>query len=227
MKYTKSFISFKEQIELLEQRGIQFKKISKEKAEERISHINYFKLSGYIKKFAITNDNYSSVDFQEILDLYYFDKELRNVLFHSIEKIEISFKTKLAYYIAKEINEKGATSYVVLENWTNKNKVINKRNNSPWTKEEKIAFQEKSYEFQNKIKQYTQRGKNDFINNYFKKYEGEFLPIWMIVEVIDFGMAVQIYSLAKQSLRKEIANTYKLTSKDLDFYLRSLNRERS
>ncbi len=49
--YTKEFKSYKEQLKLLEERGIKFNIISIEEAEKIISNINYYKFSGYIKVF--------------------------------------------------------------------------------------------------------------------------------------------------------------------------------
>ena len=56
--YTKEFKSYKEQLKLLEERGIKFNIISIEEAEKIISNINYYKFSGYIKVFEIETDKY-------------------------------------------------------------------------------------------------------------------------------------------------------------------------
>lgn len=222
MKYTKKFFSFEEQINLLEKRGIQFLNIDKKNAITRVSHINYFKFSGYIKNFEKGKDMYENVDFLEILDLYYFDKELRNLLFNAIEKIEISFKTKLAYYIAEATKEKGGISYVDLKTWVNKDKVIDKYDKKPWEEKDKIKFLKKSIEFKESICRYTARGGDIFVLNYFNKYEEDFLPIWMFIEIADFGKACDMYRIAKTDIRKKVAMDYGLYANDLDFYLKTI-----
>ncbi len=222
MRYTKKFFSFEEQINLLEQRGIQFLSIDKKDAIARVSHINYFKFSGYIKNFEIGKDKYENIDFLEVLDLYYFDKELRNLLFHAIEKIEVSFKTKLAYYIAEATKQKGGIAYVDLKTWVNKDKVIDKNDRSIWEEKDKIKFLKKGIEFKESICRYTARGGDTFVLNYFNKYEEDFLPIWMFIEITDFGKACDMYRIAKTEIRKKVAKDYGLYATDLDFYLKTI-----
>jgi len=216
--YQKDFKSFSEQIDLLESRGIVFNKINKKIAEEKISNINYYKLSGYFKNFESSVDKYSNVEFKEILDLYYFDRELANLLFKLIEKIEISFKTTLAYEISKYIKdhtpgeELKTFKYLRIQNWMDKTKIRNPK--------DKLK---KELEFKNTVTSYTARNISENIQNYFSKYSNEhFIPIWMLIEVIDFGGAYKMYDNSNNDIKKEISKKYSLTKDDFAFYLRSL-----
>lgn len=60
----------------------------------------YNKFSGYMKVFEIPSDKYD-VQFSKFIELYEFDRKFSRIIFEKIEKIEISFKTNLAYSISE------------------------------------------------------------------------------------------------------------------------------
>lgn len=218
LRYLKEFKTFSQQIQLLESRGIVFNKISKQDAEEKLSNISYYKLSSYIKTFEVSVDKYNQTDFQEALDLYYFDRKLSRLLFELIERIEISFKTSLAYYIAEYI-EKNSTEkvktflYLNLKNWVN-----------PCELRDPIKALKKELSFKETIASYTSRNARGCVSYYFNKYtEEHFIPIWMLIEVIDFGVGCNMYEDANTNIKIKVANKFKVSShKDFGFYLRTL-----
>lgn len=214
MKYNKCFLEYENQINLLEERGIKFKEISKEEAVKKISYINYYKLSGYIKNFEISTDKYENVDFKEIIELYEFDRELSSHLFNLIERIEIAFKTNLAYFISKYTKEQGTFGYLKFRNWVD-------LSNKKFSDNSKILKEE--LKFKSSITNYCSRSSNEYIEKYFLKYDEEnFVPLWMLVEVIDFGMGCIMYSNSHRSIRINIANKFTIPETDLGFYLKSL-----
>lgn len=118
LKYMKPHKTYTEQVQLLESRGIIID--DKEFAEQFLSNVNYYKLSGYFKFFEKEDNFFHKTHIQEIIDLYYFDRELRNYLMKLIEKIEISLKTKIAYTIGKNY---GAFGHINLSNFRDRVKV--------------------------------------------------------------------------------------------------------
>lgn len=111
-------LTFQEQIELLKSRGIIVKNV--EKSSEKIENISYYKLKEYATPFICAyidgSPKYKGLEFDELLERYYQDKNLRIHLFHVIEKIEVSLKTRLAY----DLGNMNAYGYLETDKWINK-----------------------------------------------------------------------------------------------------------
>jgi abortive infection bacteriophage resistance protein len=92
MKYQKPPLSIQQQIEKLKQRGLIFH--DEEKAAHYLSNISYYRLRAYTYPFQDNHDpNHpfnQAVSFDDIIDIYVFDRRLRLLVFNSIEKIEIA-----------------------------------------------------------------------------------------------------------------------------------------
>jgi abortive infection bacteriophage resistance protein len=103
--YTKPVLSYPAQLSLLKNRGVI---INDDKAAEKIlSHINYYRLSGYMFPFLEDKSSHTfknNTNFDEIIDLYNFDQELRSLIFNAIAPIEISIRTNILYSLAHEYN---------------------------------------------------------------------------------------------------------------------------
>lgn len=97
----KPWRSFKQQIELLEDRGMIFD--DKANAKHILSQVNYYRLSGYWYPFrqlinnTRLNDFYPSTEFTDVLDIYNFDKKLRILCLQALEVIEMSVRTSIAH----------------------------------------------------------------------------------------------------------------------------------
>ena len=91
--YNKPYKSPKDLVQLLLTRGLIINDFNR--AESYIHNIGYYRLSAYMyphlelpKEKHIYKNNKT---FQNILDLYKFDKKLRLLIFNEIEKIEIAY----------------------------------------------------------------------------------------------------------------------------------------
>ena len=94
ISYNKPYKSAKDLAQLLQTRGLIINDLNR--AENYIRHIGYYRLSAYMfphledpKEKHIYKKNKT---FQNILDLYKFDKKLRLLIFNEIEKIEIAVR---------------------------------------------------------------------------------------------------------------------------------------
>lgn len=183
LKYEKKHKTYFEQVELLKKRNMIID--DDVAAENFLSNVNYYKLSGYFKFFEKEENDFANTHFQEIIDLYYFDRELRIFLMKLIEKFEIALKTKIAYVIAKNYT---AFGHVNPENFFSK---------------------EKQLEFIEKLKEEEKKSKESFIINYKKKYTGEeFTPIWISVEILTLGTISRFYSNMLPKDKKEISDYF-------------------
>ncbi len=91
MKYAKPPLTISDQIKLLEGRGLIIS--DKIKAEKYLANISYYRLSAYLYPFKnLANDEYAKgTTFENVLDSYLFDRELRLLIFDAIERIAHRF----------------------------------------------------------------------------------------------------------------------------------------
>ena len=101
MQYTKKPLTVAEQIDRLEQRGLNFS--DRKLAKNYLQNISYYRLRAYTFPF---QDNKNpcvdheflrdDIDFSDIIDLNVFDRRLRNLVFNELEKIEVAIRTHLS-----------------------------------------------------------------------------------------------------------------------------------
>ena len=88
-------LTFEEQINLFEERGMKFKD-GKDKAKEKLKFINYYKIKEFSLPYMNENKLYKeNVYFEDIIHRFYWDKNLRLYFLRITEKIEISLKQAL------------------------------------------------------------------------------------------------------------------------------------
>lgn len=183
--YNKDFKTYAQQIDILKQRGLNISNASY--ALSKLQHINYYRLSAYFLPFQYPKDGdkkdifLEDKSFEDIIQLYYFDSELRKIIFEAIESIEVYFRTQITYSHASRYEPFG------------------------YLKEE--SFQT-SHEFFEKVmlnlKDETKRSEELFIGHFKDKYQTSDLPIWAVVEVVSFGTISKLYSILKTQEQKEV-----------------------
>ena len=90
-----------DQIELLKRRGMLFK--DEAKAYSQLEKIGYNRLKGYWLDMQSDFNLHifrTDVYFEDIIERYYFDRQLRIILFDAIEQIEIAFRAKMIYHLS-------------------------------------------------------------------------------------------------------------------------------
>lgn len=186
--YCKPHLSYQNQIDLLKSRGLIIHDESY--AITKLKHISYFRLSAYFLPFQSTKDTFNhGTTFEQIIDLYHFDKELRLLTFGAIEKIEIFLRTSIAYNLSKHTNAFG------------------------YTKEENFCARDGDFAWlKDDIVKETGRSKETFIKHFRDNYTDTDLPIWMVVEIISFGTLSKLYSMLCPKIEKEILDGIGLPS---------------
>lgn len=165
--YNKSFKTIDEQIELLKSRGMSFH--DENQAKHYLLNLNYYRLSGYWLPFKQSDESFNpNLYFEDIINIYLFDSGLKALLYQALETIEISAKTKFAYYLSQA---HGAHPLKV-ENFTND-----------------YYFAQSYAKLQSEIERQRDR---DFIKHYREKYSDELPPLWVCVEVMTFGLLSQL-----------------------------------
>lgn len=177
--FSKSHLSYKEQIKLLQSRNLII--TNEQFAIKKLKHLNYYRLSAYFHPYFEEKNRFrDDTKFEDILQLYYFDKEFRNLIFYAIEKIEVYIRTQISYTLSKNV---GVFSYTKTE-----------------------LFHDKKYheDILKIIQSETKRSKEIFVKEFYEKYDEEYLPIWSMVEIISFNTLSRIYANLNESYRKEI-----------------------
>ena len=97
MKYSKSFLSYEAQAELLVQRGMIVPDM--EHLMKCLQYIGYFRLSAYWFPFKNEyDDNFKTgTSFSDIYCRYRFDRRFKTLIFDAIERVETAIKARIVY----------------------------------------------------------------------------------------------------------------------------------
>ena len=113
----KEFKSLDEQLEILRSRGLTIE--DDVQAKDFLLHNNYYRVSGYSWTLRKNDTFFPSATFQNIVDIYSFDHELRHIILEYIEIIEVNMKSIYAYEFTKV---HGPVGYLEESFFTNKAK---------------------------------------------------------------------------------------------------------
>lgn len=102
--YNKPFRSHKDLVEHLSQKGLHIP--SPPTAETTLKNINYYRFKIYLRPFLdiVTNRYRPPASFDDGLELYRFDNELRDYLFSIIGKLEIKLRSRLDQVVTCHTN---------------------------------------------------------------------------------------------------------------------------
>lgn len=155
----KQFLTIDEQINLMLSRDLIIKDIPA--AKNFLLNHNYYRLNPYLKMFADIDNNFSSKVFlEDLIEIYQIDALFRHITLLHLEKFEINFKTKFAYFLAKEYSP----DCLYKDDFFN-----------PFYVDKKTKLMDKL------IKQ-----NNEIAKHHRENYDGV-LPTWAFVELATFG----------------------------------------
>ena len=103
MNYDKQPINIDEQLALLQNRGLMIEDVATAKLQLR--NISYFRIASYLRYIEQDRQHHlykSGSTFEQAINLYLFDKELRQLIFKAIQDIEISLRTKMIQVFSME-----------------------------------------------------------------------------------------------------------------------------
>jgi abortive infection bacteriophage resistance protein len=206
--YPKKIISFDKQIEQLRSRDMIIE--DADNAKEFLKNISYFRLQGFWWEFQIDKNNHKfkpNTTFENVIDLYTFDRKLRLIIFDALERIEIALRTKMIYYLSIEKDQ-----------W--------------WFEDESIFFTKKYFEESiEDIDKELGRTKEIFIETHYANYGDEHRPpAYKTLEVVTFGCLSKLYSNLNNNIKAKdrIAKEFNLPNYDfLKSWLKSFNTIRN
>lgn len=162
------FKSIDEQIEILKQRGLTIH--NEDRAKRYLLTNNYYAIvNGYSKFFQDREDHFIlGASFDEIRELYWFDKEIKQILLSGILNAEHHLKSIAAYRFAEESRDE-------------KYGYLDVKNYNP----EKLNY---DWKLISKLSQILSSNCN-YNNNpiYHSVHSYNNVPIWVLVDFFDFG----------------------------------------
>jgi len=212
MKYEKPAKTCEEQADLLLSRGLV---ADRKELIDVLTQINYYRLSTYLYTFRDSTDNFfPGTSLKQILRLYEFDHELRILLIDIIEGIEILVRSRLAYFFALK---HGPFAWKDPNLFPNFNLIY----------DDFARWQDKLTEQTRRSRE--QKSNEDTVVHFFKKYGDvhDRLPVWILVEIMDFGSTLSFYRGVESDIRKNVARSFDQPEEVVLSWLLSLNTVRN
>ena len=204
--FDKSPKTFKEQVQILQARGLDVP--DPQKATFYLSQLGYYRFASYCLPFESGHAEHKfreGTRFDEVLNLYTFDHELRLLALDAIERIEVSLRTQWAYHLSH--NHHTAHPHLLSEIFTDTklhDRLIK-------TLERDVA-----------------RSKEKFIKDLIKKYREQLPPVWAVVELMTIGQLSKWFSnISAHRDRQDISRIYKVDEKIMTSFCRHLSLVRN
>lgn len=203
--FRKPATTYGDQVALLRQRGMIIKDAAS--AEFYLQHINYYRLSAYWLPFEADHATHRfkvGTDFDQVLNHYIFDRELRLLVLDAIERIEVSVRSQWAYQLA---HRHGPHAHL----------------------DRSLAFNQHHWQSNSeKLANEVNRSEEAFIRHMLSTYSEPLPPVWAACEVMSIGLLSQWYnSLKPMPTRRAIASVYGLDEKVLQSWLHHLSLVRN
>lgn len=192
-------ITVEEQIQNLRELGLRID--DEERAKQFLQHVSYFRfVKGYSLGLKDTNGTYRrDVTFAIISELYFFNQELRQILFPLIEVLEISLRCQIINLFSVKYGSLGYENY---------------RN-----------FQKKQFhqQFLEEVKREIQQNKRSpFIRNFQTTYEGGKIPLYALSEIFTFGTTSKFIKNMLPKDKKELAQFYNIDYVYLESWIEAI-----
>jgi len=120
----KNFTTIEQQLAILKSRGLSIP--DEEKACAFLIRNNYYRVSGYSLTLRSHDVFFPSTTFQNIIDIYEFDHEMRHILLNYINRIEVAIKSIYSYEFTKIHGPIGYRTSAHFSNLKEYSRIINK-----------------------------------------------------------------------------------------------------
>lgn len=201
MKYEKPPLTFEKQAELLLSRGLI---ADKSFLINCLKNVNYYRLSGYLYPYRQSDDTFKEgTTLEEVWRHYTFDRRLRLIVMDAIERIEISVRTQLVYYLAHKTK---AFGYIEPKELPKLSAVEHRR-------------------LLKTIQDESKRSRENFVGHFINKYGDchKYLPIWMTGEIVSLGVLFTMYRGLPDIVKREMGQYYGIPDQVLTSWLKTIN----
>ena len=196
--YQKPWRSYQDQVAMLQQRGLVVSDLAA--AADFLSHINYYRFSGYCLAFEKARHQFlPNVTFEQVQAAYEFDRVLRDMVTEALEVVEVDLRAIVAYYFGNRYGPFGHTSPANL---------FRKFDHARWL---------------DKLRDEATRSSEDFVAHFRQTY-AEFpdLPIWIVTEVMSFGALSIMFQGMNRNDQRAVASRYGRQPRDMASWMHHL-----
>lgn len=191
----KPFLTIEQQIALLKRRKLNIPENQIDDAKEFLLNNNYYRISGYTLTLRKNDEFYPQASFDNIKQIYQFDKRLRHSILSLTEEIEVRVKSMLAYYHSQKYGPMGYKD-VNTFHCAEGNKVDTEAISNFLTVQRK-AMQQQDRMSETEL----------FLKHFKEKHDGN-LPIWAYVEVLTISDISKMYGILDTDIQKSIAKEF-------------------
>lgn len=207
----KRFLTHREQIDyLVSKKNLTVNNI--EYAEEMLCRIGYFGLiCGYKAPYKdpYTGNYLDGTTFEDIVSLYKFDENLRELFLKYILRFELNARSIISYRFSEKYGSE-QSAYLSAENYSSDKRY---RGDVKYLLRnfEKTVFESKNY---------------SYITHYRKRYSN--VPFWILVNSLSIGVLAKFYRCIKEDVRKNsVASFNGVSPEDLDRYFSVITKFRN
>jgi excisionase family DNA binding protein len=175
-----------------------------------LQSVSYHRLSGYWHTFRIFEDESSewqfhpNTEFDAIWDRYVFDRQLRLLVLDAIERVEVSIRNELILNLAVL---QGPFGYQDASNFPHihcfDNDGVEVYSHQMFLSRVRTLYKRELKNGNPIIKSFNQE---------FGDKHGEYLPYWVLTEILDFGTLCYLVKGVSTDIKKRIAARYQLKS---------------
>jgi len=206
----KKFKTIDEQLEILKEKGLIIE--DDELTKESLLRENYFFIMGYrhlFMKSSRENRFIPGTTFNELYSLFEFDRSFRNIIFKNVLVIENQLKSIISYQLSKKYGYR-EKEYLNHKNFT-----------SDHNKSKRVRDLIDKMKRQIRINATSHNATMHYINNY------GYIPLWVLVKVLSFGIVCELYTILKKEDQIEIAEIFNTTPSVLEDTLVILSNYRN
>jgi len=203
--YTKPALTIAQQIDQLRERGMAFNDTAR--AAHYLSQINYYRLIAYWLPFESDHTTHTfqqGTSFEQVLNLYIFDRELRLLVMDAIERIEVAIRAQFSFQLGHRYGTHPHLNSALFK--------------PVWDHAGQVS----------QLSEEARRSKETFIQHLLAKYIEPLPPIWAVVEIMTLGQLSKWYAnLSNGADRNLVAHVYDCDEVNLVSFLHHLSTMRN
>lgn len=194
-QFTKPWRTWVDQLATLESRGLVVE--DRAAAEAFLSHVNYYRLSGYCLAFEQSRHVFlPGTTFEQLRGSYEFDRILRDLATEALEIIEVDLRTAISYHFGQQY---GPFGHADPTNFFS----------PPTSRHKKRPHDFTHSSWIDNIRREASRSQELFVTHFKARYLGfPDLPVWMVTEVMSFGSLSRMFQGMIRRDQRMIAQRY-------------------
>lgn len=207
----KHFKNLDEQINIMITKGL--KVSDPEYTKKILLRENYFFINGYRHLLLESTSNEKKFikgsTFEELYSIFLFDRSFRNILFKYLLVIENNIKSIISYQLSKKYG------------YREKDYLRSKNFNQDKFKQRQVNDLLKKMNRQIRVNGSQHSATMHYSENY------GYIPLWILVKVLSFGIVSEMYNILKIEDQKAIADIYNVEPNELITFLQLLANYRN